>query len=56
MSHLGQLHLPFNYVSTLYKSKRYHGVIYALYLLQNVANECVLSDMEQSYIGKGETM
>ena len=27
MSHLGQLQLPPKYVSTLYKSKSYHGMI-----------------------------
>ena len=56
MSHLGQLHLPPNYISTLYKSKSYHGMIYAVYLLQNDAKMNVLSDIGQSYIGKGETM
>ena len=56
MSHLGQLHLPTNYVSTLYKSKIYHGMISALYPLKNVKKVNVLSHIGQSYIGKGETM
>ena len=56
MSHLGQLHLPTNYVSTLYKSKSYHGMISALYPLKNIKKVNVLSHIGQSYIGKGETM
>jgi hypothetical protein len=56
MSHLGQLHLPPKYVSTLYKSKSDHGMIYALYPLKNVEKMNVLSHIGQSYIGKGETM
>jgi len=53
---MGQSHLYPNRASTLCKSKSYHGIIYALYLLQNAAKISVLSDIGQSCIGKRETM